>query len=101
MSSEIETNIVAVERIREYCKLNPEVRYTFYKSKQSSGVLLIKFILKAEWESKEGGVLPDNWPSKGAVDVSDLEVKYREDLKPALKDISCSLNPSEKVSLNY
>ena len=56
------------------------------------------FFFQADWESKEG-VLADDWPSKGAVEVSDLEVKYREDLKPALKDISCTLNPSEKVSV--
>ena len=42
--------------------------------------------------------MPEGWPNEGKIEVKNLEVKYREDLAPALKDITCTFNPSERVS---
>eukprot|EP01134_Creolimax_fragrantissima_P002648 CFRG2648T1 len=42
---------------------------------------------------------PDNWPSKGKVDVQDLVVKYAPHLDPVLKGISFTCEPGEKLGV--
>ncbi|KAI8979516.1 hypothetical protein BDF20DRAFT_906115 [Mycotypha africana] len=42
---------------------------------------------------------PAEWPSKGAVEVKDLEVRYAADLEPVLRGISFNIKPQEKVGV--
>uniref|UniRef100_A0A1B0AEN6 ABC transmembrane type-1 domain-containing protein n=1 Tax=Glossina pallidipes TaxID=7398 RepID=A0A1B0AEN6_GLOPL len=76
MSSDIETNIVAVERIKEYGETKQE----------------------APWEI-ETLKLPRNWPNEGRVVFENFKVRYREGLDLVLKGISFTINGGEKVGI--
>ncbi|KAG8192594.1 hypothetical protein JTE90_015227 [Oedothorax gibbosus] len=76
MSSELETNIVAVERILEY-SLTPT---------------------EADW-IVEGKRPPPEWPQQGAVVMKDYSTRYREGLDLVLKDICCNIPPGEKIGI--
>ncbi|KAL7329109.1 hypothetical protein PS15p_207267 [Mucor circinelloides] len=39
------------------------------------------------------------WPTRGRIDVNDLEIKYAADLDPVLKGISFSVKPQEKIGV--
>uniref|UniRef100_A0A915DK60 Multidrug resistance-associated protein 1 n=1 Tax=Ditylenchus dipsaci TaxID=166011 RepID=A0A915DK60_9BILA len=77
MTSELEANIVSVERINEYSvtpteaslDTNPEVRL-----------------------SKE-------WPSQGEVILENLELRYRPDLELVLKGVSAHIKSQEKIGI--
>lgn len=76
-SADIETNIVGVERILEYCDLSTE----------------------AEWHNKTVSV-PQNWPTNGNICFAHYSTKYREGLELVLKDIYLTIRSGEKVLLN-
>ncbi|KAG8248920.1 Canalicular multispecific organic anion transporter 1 [Homalodisca vitripennis] len=76
MASELSTNIVSVERVKEYSELPEE----------------------AAWEVHPKPS-PD-WPSKGVVHIEDYQVRYRKELDLVLKGISCTVNGGEKNVLN-
>ncbi|KAL7329191.1 hypothetical protein PS15p_207334 [Mucor circinelloides] len=42
---------------------------------------------------------PYEWPTRGRIDVKDLEIKYAADLDPVLKGISFSVKPQEKIGV--
>ncbi|CAO3621789.1 unnamed protein product [Mucor fragilis] len=42
---------------------------------------------------------PHEWPTRGRIDVKDLEIKYAADLDPVLKGISFSVKPREKIGV--
>ncbi|OAD04627.1 hypothetical protein MUCCIDRAFT_140340 [Mucor lusitanicus CBS 277.49] len=42
---------------------------------------------------------PHDWPTRGRIDVKDLEIKYAADLDPVLKGISFSVKPQEKIGV--
>ncbi|XP_071797862.1 multidrug resistance-associated protein 1-like [Asterias amurensis] len=72
----LETNIVAVERVEEYCSSPTEA--------------------PAIIEDKRP---PTKWPESGKVEISDYSVRYRDDLSLVLKDISCFITPTEKLGI--
>uniref|UniRef100_A0A069DZT4 ABC-type glutathione-S-conjugate transporter n=1 Tax=Panstrongylus megistus TaxID=65343 RepID=A0A069DZT4_9HEMI len=76
MTAEVETNIVAVERIKEYGETPQE----------------------APWEITPS-VAKDDWPAKGNVEFKKLEIRYREGLELVLKGISFDINGGEKVGI--
>uniref|UniRef100_A0A336LVT7 CSON001445 protein n=1 Tax=Culicoides sonorensis TaxID=179676 RepID=A0A336LVT7_CULSO len=76
MSSDVESNIVAVERIKEYVDVENE----------------------APWEQKNYN-LPQNWPEKGQIVFEKFSVRYREGLELVLKDISFAIKGGEKVGI--
>uniref|UniRef100_A0A8C8VR12 Multidrug resistance-associated protein 1 n=1 Tax=Pelusios castaneus TaxID=367368 RepID=A0A8C8VR12_9SAUR len=76
MSSELETNIVAVERVKEYSEMEKE----------------------APW-SIEQTAPPNNWPPEGKVEFRGYGLRYREDLDLVLKNINVSINGGEKVGI--
>ncbi|KAK7601472.1 hypothetical protein V9T40_008913 [Parthenolecanium corni] len=76
MTSEVETNIVAVERIKEYGETPQE----------------------AAWEIEDRKV-PDNWPDKGEIKFNDFRVRYREGLELVLKGLTFTVNGGEKVGI--
>lgn len=75
MTSEIETNIVAVERINEYIHVENE----------------------APWVTDKRP--PDGWPSKGEIQFSNYQVRYRPELDLVLKGITCDIKSTEKIGV--
>uniref|UniRef100_A0A1Q3FWR2 ABC-type glutathione-S-conjugate transporter n=2 Tax=Culex tarsalis TaxID=7177 RepID=A0A1Q3FWR2_CULTA len=76
MTSDVETNIVAVERIKEYGETKQE----------------------APWEL-QNSTLPRDWPEQGRVEFQDFQVRYREGLDLVLKGISFTVEGGEKVGI--
>ncbi|XP_058124357.1 multidrug resistance-associated protein 1 isoform X3 [Anopheles coustani] len=76
MTSDVETNIVAVERIKEYGETKQE----------------------AAWELPNS-TLPRDWPEHGQVEFRDFQVRYREGLDLVLRGISFTVNGGEKVGI--
>jgi len=75
-SSEMETNIVAVERIKEYTGITRE----------------------AEWIVSSHRP-PDEWPHQGRIEIERFDLRYREQLPLVLKDISCAIGAKEKIGI--
>ncbi|KAK3596927.1 hypothetical protein CHS0354_002489 [Potamilus streckersoni] len=75
MTSELETNIVSVERILEY-------------TKRPTGAPLVT-------DNRP----PPSWPAEGKVEFISYSCRYREGLELILKDITVSVKPGEKVGL--
>ncbi|XP_053936985.1 multidrug resistance-associated protein 1 isoform X3 [Cuculus canorus] len=76
MSSELETNIVAVERVKEYTEMEKE----------------------AEW-SIEQTAPASTWPEEGKVEFRGYGLRYREDLDLVLKNINVTINGGEKIGI--
>nr|XP_048721612.1 multidrug resistance-associated protein 1 isoform X1 [Caretta caretta] len=76
MSSEMETNIVAVERVKEYSEMEKE----------------------APWCTEQTAP-PNNWPHEGKVEFRGYGLRYREDLDLVLKNINVTINGGEKVGI--
>lgn len=76
MTSDVETNIVAVERIKEYGETKQE----------------------AAWDIPSK-TLPKNWPEIGTVEFRNFQVRYREGLDLVLRGISFRVNGGEKVGI--
>lgn len=76
MTADVETNIVAVERIKEYGETKPE----------------------APWEIPSVQT-PRDWPEKGQVEFENYQVRYREGLDLVLHGISFTVRGGEKVGI--
>ncbi|XP_006558751.1 multidrug resistance-associated protein 1 [Apis mellifera] len=76
MTSDVETNIVAVERIKEYGETPQE----------------------ASWKNPDY-IPPKEWPVQGRVEFKDYKVRYREDLELVLRGLSFSIKGGEKVGI--
>uniref|UniRef100_A0A8C7EUI1 Multidrug resistance-associated protein 1 n=1 Tax=Neovison vison TaxID=452646 RepID=A0A8C7EUI1_NEOVI len=76
MSSEMETNIVAVERLKEYSETEKE----------------------APWRVPEM-TPPSTWPQVGRVEFRDYGLRYRENLDLVLKNINVTIEGGEKVGI--
>ncbi|XP_062035577.1 multidrug resistance-associated protein 1 [Lepus europaeus] len=76
MSSEMETNIVAVERLKEYSETEKE----------------------APWQIQETAP-PSTWPQVGRVEFRNYGLRYREDLDLVLKHINVTIDGGEKVGI--
>lgn len=74
MTAEVETNIVAIERLEEYSELPQE----------------------AEWKLKE---VDPKWPQQGKVIFEDFKLRYRDGLDLVLKGINFTVNECEKVGI--
>ncbi|XP_053524633.1 ATP-binding cassette sub-family C member 2-like, partial [Artibeus jamaicensis] len=75
MTSEVETNIVAVERITEYINVENE----------------------APWVTDKRP--PAGWPSKGEIQFNNYQVRYRPELDLVLKGITCNIKSQEKIGV--
>ncbi|XP_070288640.1 ATP-binding cassette sub-family C member 2 [Myotis yumanensis] len=75
MTSEVETNIVAVERINEYINVENE----------------------APWVTEKRP--PAGWPSKGEIQFNNYQVRYRPELDLVLKGITCDIRSQEKIGV--
>ncbi|KAJ3406625.1 hypothetical protein HDU80_010830 [Chytriomyces hyalinus] len=71
-----EMRMNAVERVSEYSEIEQERAFILEENRA-----------------------PPNWPSKGSVQVSNLEMRYAPDLPPVLRNISFSVKGGEKVGI--
>uniref|UniRef100_A0A3B3S0J1 ATP binding cassette subfamily C member 3 n=1 Tax=Paramormyrops kingsleyae TaxID=1676925 RepID=A0A3B3S0J1_9TELE len=76
MSSDLESNIVAVERVKEYAETETE----------------------APWEVMEKKP-PAEWPQTGKVEFHDYSVRYREGLDLVLRNLTLSVKGGEKIGI--
>uniref|UniRef100_A0A3B5QTI6 Canalicular multispecific organic anion transporter 2 n=1 Tax=Xiphophorus maculatus TaxID=8083 RepID=A0A3B5QTI6_XIPMA len=74
MTSDLENNIVAVERVKEYSETKTE----------------------APWEVEDKKP-PAEWPTQGNVEFNEYSVRYREGLDLVLRNITLSVKGGEKV----
>ncbi|XP_011601661.2 ATP-binding cassette sub-family C member 2 [Takifugu rubripes] len=75
MNSELETNIVAVERVSEYSELENEAKWITHTR-------------------------PDEkWPKDGRIDFQNFKVRYRPELDLVLHGITCNIQSSEKIGI--
>ena len=66
--------MTSVERVLEYTKLKPEAPLTKPMNKPPSG-----------------------WPDKGRITFKDMSLRYSRQAPYILRDISCDVQPKEKV----
>ena len=77
-SAQLETNIVAVERIAEYSGLEQET----------------------DCQSDEGpSVVSSQWPKTGRVEFKSLTLKYKSSSEAALQSFSCTIEAGQKVGV--
>ncbi|XP_022599128.1 canalicular multispecific organic anion transporter 2 isoform X2 [Seriola dumerili] len=76
MTSDLESNIVAVERVKEYSETKTE----------------------APWEVEDKKPPPE-WPMEGNVQFQDYSVRYREGLDLVLKNLTLSVKGGEKIGI--
>ncbi|XP_056096294.1 ATP-binding cassette sub-family C member 3 [Rhinichthys klamathensis goyatoka] len=76
MTSDLESNIVAVERVKEYSETPTE----------------------APWVVQDKRPPPD-WPPEGNVEFVDYSVRYREGLDLVLKNVSLKVKGGEKIGI--
>ncbi|XP_023277902.1 multidrug resistance-associated protein 1-like [Seriola lalandi dorsalis] len=74
--TDVENNIVSVERVNEYADT----------------------VKEASW-SKEGSSLPLAWPQTGTIEFQDYGLQYRKGLELALKGITLHIHEREKVGI--
>ncbi|XP_074531508.1 ATP-binding cassette sub-family C member 2 [Halichoeres trimaculatus] len=75
MTSELETNIVAVERVSEYAEIENEAAWVNYTRP------------------------PEKWPKDGRVRFEDFKVRYRPGLDLVLHGITCDIKSTEKIGI--
>ncbi|GMT36668.1 hypothetical protein PFISCL1PPCAC_27965 [Pristionchus fissidentatus] len=75
MTSELETNIVAVERINEYAEQETEGLPNARAPKDKE------------------------WPREGAISLVDYKMRYREGLELVLKGVTAHIDPGKKVGI--
>ena len=77
-SSDLENNVVSLERIKEYSTIASE----------------------APWYIP-GNSLPSDWPKQGQIRFKEYSTKYRAELDYVLKRIFCTIQGGEKVSMGH
>ncbi|BGP00216.1 hypothetical protein NBRC10513v2_004440 [Rhodotorula toruloides] len=75
-ATEVETNIVSVERVQEYIDLKPEAAL--------------------ELPDRQP---PADWPQHGTIRFDHVKARYRENLDLVLKDVSFEIKAGEKVGV--
>lgn len=76
MSVEIETNLVAVERVAEYSNITPEAP-----------------------DEIEGLRPSSDWPTHGALTFKDYSVRYRPGLPLVLDNINLDIKAGERIGI--
>lgn len=76
MTSDVETNLVSVERLKEYGEVVQEADYENNSTKPAK-----------------------TWPEAGEVVFDKYQTRYREGLDLVLQDVTCKIQPGEKVGI--
>ncbi|MBE9038714.1 ABC transporter transmembrane domain-containing protein [aff. Roholtiella sp. LEGE 12411] len=72
--AELEISMNSIQRTQHYANLPPE-----------------------KWQGRQ--TINADWPLAGKIEIAALEVRYRPELEPALKGISCAIAPGEKIGV--
>lgn len=75
--SKLETNIVSVERIKEYSETQPE----------------------AEWESPPENKPFKIWPNQGRIQLQNYSTRYRPGLDLVVKGLNADIKAHEKIGI--
>ncbi|XP_044733468.1 multidrug resistance-associated protein 1-like [Chrysoperla carnea] len=75
-TSDVETNIVAVERIKDYTEQQPE-----------------------ELNTNFDATLPKSWPIYGKIEFKNYSLRYRSDLNLILHNLNFVINSGEKIGI--
>ena len=98
---ELETYIVAVERIKEYAEAETEVHPPYFSSPTlviPEKVAICSFSVAYQAAYLIPNNRPDsNWPSKGEVTFKHYSTRYRPDLDLVLKDVTLKIKSNEMV----
>uniref|UniRef100_A0A674JRT1 ATP binding cassette subfamily C member 3 n=1 Tax=Terrapene triunguis TaxID=2587831 RepID=A0A674JRT1_9SAUR len=76
MTSDLESNIVAVERVKEYSETETEAPWIIEDTRP-----------------------PEDWPTQGEVEFVDYSVRYRKGMDLVLKDLSLRVKGGEKIGI--
>lgn len=76
MTSEIETDIVAVERIKEYAEIRKEAPWKLTNEK-----------------------VPRDWPQHGRVEFKNIDLRYRDGLELVLRHLTFTVDGGEKIGI--
>ncbi|XP_050504204.1 ATP-binding cassette subfamily C member 4 [Diabrotica virgifera virgifera] len=76
-SAEVASNMISVERVLQYTKLDKE----------------------GPFETLPGKKPPRNWPEKGRIIFKNTYLKYAPELPPVLKDLNIEVNSGEKIGI--
>jgi ATP-binding cassette subfamily C (CFTR/MRP) protein 4 len=76
-STEVESLMVSAERVVNYGRLESE----------------------ASLETPSSAQKPPHWPSSGHIELNNLSYRYSDEKPMVLKDISCTINPGERVGI--
>jgi ABC-type multidrug transport system fused ATPase/permease subunit len=89
----LETNIVSVERIKDYCE-SPETEVPFFghQNRESNA-------LQPSLETPKELNLSEKWPEKGEIRFENLAMRYRPHLDLVLKGVTAHLQPREKIGI--
>ena len=77
VASWLESNMIAVERVREYTNVKSE----------------------AEWKSSSNNRPSIDWPTQGKIQFMNYSTKYRPELELVLKDFTVTIEGGEKVGI--
>ncbi|KAJ3108605.1 hypothetical protein HDU96_007467 [Phlyctochytrium bullatum] len=77
MTAALESEMVAVERVTKYANGLPAEAERLLPSDPANA----------------------EWPSGGKIEIKNLEVKYRAESDPVIKDLTFTINPGEKVGI--
>lgn len=94
-TSEIEANIVSVERIKEYTD-EPQEAPAYSPDHTSKGNATIAIYGKNDLQLKAPS--PD-WPSKGKIEFRNYSTRYRKGLDNVVNNINFTIQPGEKVGI--
>lgn len=76
--TEAESKMTSVERVQEYARVSVEETATILS---------------------QVAVPPESWPESGSISFTDAVLSYRDDLEPALKGMSCTIDSGERIGI--
>ena len=76
MVSDLETQMVSIERLREYADMEREAAYIVADNRPAKA-----------------------WPSQGKIEIKDLCLRYRDGLPLVLNGVTCTIMPGESVGV--
>jgi ABC-type multidrug transport system fused ATPase/permease subunit len=77
IAANLETDMISVERLREFSELEAE----------------------SEWQSTEEHKPPKEWPTNGCIEYYQYSTAYRTSVEPVLKNINLYIKGGEKVGI--
>ncbi len=94
-STEVENQMTSVERVIEYSKLPPEA--ALESPPGGWKIRLLTAVEKFNEIISIGKQPPKTWPRLGRIIFDKMFLRYQENEPPVLKNISCVIEPKQKV----